>query len=128
MIVVADTSPVQYLVRIGAIHLLETLYGGITIPDAVLQELQAQDGPLPVRAWSSSLPSWVQVHSVRQPLTYSQSNLHRGEREAIALAEEIHATLLLIDDRAGAQVALNRGLTITGTLGVLVEAAQRGFT
>ncbi|MBL8175160.1 MAG: DUF3368 domain-containing protein [Bryobacterales bacterium] len=43
------------------------------------------------------------------------------------MAEELHAALLLIDDRIGAQVALSRGLTITGTFGVLVEAAQGGL-
>ncbi len=54
-------------------------------------------------------------------------NLHRGERAAIALAEELRAPLLLIDDRIGVKVALDRGLTVTGTLGVLVEAAQAGL-
>lgn len=54
-------------------------------------------------------------------------NLYRGESEAIALAEGLKAPLLLIDDRVGMRVALERGLTITGTLGVLVEAAQAGL-
>lgn len=68
------------------------------------------------------------MQSPAKPLAATLSNLHPGESQAIALAEELQAALLLIDDRVGAQVALERGLTITGTLGVLVEAAQMGLT
>jgi predicted nucleic acid-binding protein len=127
IVVVADTSPIRYLVRIGEIDLLKKLYGEVIVPGVVLDELQAGDGLPAVRAWSGKLPDRVRVQSPAKPLPDRLSSLHRGEIQAIALAEELQAALLLIDDRAGAQAALDRGLTITGTLGVLVEAAQAGL-
>lgn len=128
IVVVADTSPIRYLVRIGEIDLLHKLYSMVIVPGAVLEELQAEDGLPVVRAWAGALPDWVTVRSPAKPLSVELSNLHRGESQAIAVAEELQAALLLIDDRVGAQVALARRLTITGTLGVLVEAAQQGLT
>lgn len=128
IVVVAGTSPIRYLVRIGEIDLLAKLYGQVVLPGVVLDELRAVDGLPVVRDWAGDLPAWVQVLSPANPLAVTVTNLHRGESHAIALAEELHAGLLLIDDRVGMQVALKRGLTITGTLGVLVEAAQAGLT
>lgn len=93
----------------------------------MLDELKDEDGLTIVRAWADDLPAWVRVQSPANLLTVTLSNLHRGESQAIALAEELQATLLLIDDRAGVQVALERGPTVTGRLGVLVEAAQAGL-
>lgn len=128
IVVVADTSPIRYLVRIGEIDLLENLYGQVILPGLVLHELQAEDGLPIVRAWAGNLPAWVRVQSPANQSTVTIPHLHQGESQAIALAEELRAALLLIDDRVGARVALQRGLTITGTLGVLVEAAQAGLT
>ena len=122
--VVADTSPIRYLMRIGEIDLLLKLYSQVILPRVVLEELQAEDGLPMVREWAQHLPGWVLVQTPTKPLSVSMPNLHRGESDAIALAEELKAPLLLIDDRVGMRVALERGLTITGTLGVLVEAAQ----
>jgi len=127
IVVVADTSPIRYLVRIGQINLLTTLYGRVILPGVVHDELQAADGLLVVREWTRQLPSWVSVQTPSRMLNLSLPNLHRGESDAIALAEELSASLLLIDDRIGVQVALERGLTVTGTLGILVEAAQAGI-
>ena len=124
---VADTSPIRYLVRIGEISLLPRLFQQVILQLAVLDELRAEDGLPIVRQWAERLPEWVQVRSPTAPLALSIPNLHRGEMEAIALAEQLGAPLLLIDDRVGMRVALERGLTITGTLGVLVEAAQAGL-
>lgn len=128
IVVVADTSPIRYLVGIGEIGILPQLYGEVTLPLAVLEELQANDGLPVVRNWAAAVPGWIRVQSPANPLAINLSNLHRGESQAIALAEELQASLLLIDERIGARVALERGLTITGTLGILVEAAQVGLT
>jgi predicted nucleic acid-binding protein len=126
-VVVADTSPLRYLVRIEEIDLLPKLYGQIIVPEEVLGELVCEDGLVVVRSWAEKLPSWVKVQSPSKPLELKLSNLHRGESQAIALAEELEAALLLMDDRVGVQVALRRGLAVTGTLGVLVEASQAGL-
>ena len=62
MIVVSDTSPLNYLVWIGAVNILPDLFGGIAIPEAVHRELLDAGAPEPVRAWALRLPSWVAVH------------------------------------------------------------------
>jgi predicted nucleic acid-binding protein len=127
ILVVADSSPIGYLIRIGEIELLSNLYEQVILPTAVLRELQAADGLPAIRDWAQELPLWALVQSPLRRLPELRPNLHLGESEAIALAEEMRAGLLLIDDRVGVRVALERGLTITGTLGILVEAAQVGL-
>lgn len=126
LVVVADTSPINYLLATGYIEVLPNLYGQVILPAAVHGELLDLGSSDKVRHWATALPAWI---SVQTPAVATQlrSGLHRGEMEAIALAEELHAGLILIDDAAGVRYALERGLTITGTLGVLVEAAQNGW-
>jgi predicted nucleic acid-binding protein len=126
-LVVADTSPIRYLIRIGEIDLLPKLYPHIILPLTVHHELSSVDAPPEVRQWAKVLPSWVIVQAPARPLHVAQTNLHQGESFAIALALELNATLLLIDDRIGVKVAADLGLTTTGTLGALVEAAQSGM-
>lgn len=126
VVVVADTSPINYLLETGYVELLPRLYGQVILPTAVHSELSDRGSSEAVRQWSSALPAWI---TVQEPTASPQllSGLHRGEMDAIALAEELHAGLVLMDDAAGVRYALERGLTITGTLGVLVEAAQNGW-
>lgn len=126
MIVVADTSPILYLVLIEHVELLEVLYGDVLIPESVATELRATKSPSEVRAWISSPPSWAKVTSVPQDrLTTVTADLDPGERAAIALAEMVAADLLLIDDARGRAEALRRRLGVTGTLGVLRAAAEQ---
>lgn len=127
MIVVADTSPLNYLVLIGQIELLPQLYGEVLIPKAVREELSATDAPESVRNWIGGKPSWLKVETLTEPLAAELLELHQGEAEAIALAEKLAATLLLIDEREGREAAARRGLSITGLLGVLRDAAGRGL-
>src|SRR5450432_1243090 len=95
MVVVADTSPINYLVLIGQIDLLTRLYTRILIPPAVLAELKHPLAPKPVRDWACDTPKWLEVLSPKDSLTLAQLDL--GETEAIALATEMHAEVLLID-------------------------------
>ena len=121
MLIVSDTSPLNYLVLVNAVDTLPVLFKEIYIPPAVLEELQHQRSPDSVRHWVENLPPWLQV---RSPRKVSQlSGLHRGEIEAIALAEELSADAILIDDRAGKLAASQRGVRVMGTLGVLAQAA-----
>lgn len=124
MIVVSDTGPLNYLLWIDAIDLLPQLYGSVIIPEAVRQELAHTNAPERVRQWAAALPEWV---SVRTPAALLTLPLDIGEQEAISLAVEIDADLLLIDDRPGREVAEAQALIVTGTLGVLVLAAQHGL-
>jgi predicted nucleic acid-binding protein len=124
MIVVADTSPLNYLIQIEVEEVLPKLYGRVLLPTAVLAELGRAQAVPPVRGWASRLPEWIDIGvnaSAPDPtLTYLDS----GEREAIQMAQERKARLLLIDERKGTAEALRRGLETTGTLGVLLAAAE----
>ncbi len=125
MIVVADTSPINYLVLIAQIDLLAGLYTRILIPPAVLAELKHPLAPKPVRDWADNAPKWLGVLSPKSSLILPKLDL--GESEAIALATEVHADVVLIDEQAGRQEALRRGLKVAGTLSVLDEADQAGL-
>jgi|SRR5579864_889486 len=125
MVVVADTSPINYLVLIKQIDLLTRLYNRILIPPGVLAELKHPFAPKPVRDWARDTPKWMEVLSPSEGLTLPQLDL--GEAEAIALATEMHADVLLIDEQSGRQEAARRGLRVAGTLSVLDEADQAGL-
>ena len=128
MIVVADASPLHYLIVVDQILLLERLYGSVFVPDAVAAELRAPQAPASVRAWIVRPPSWVQVVPVPSEEAASVADwLDPGERAAIALAERIRATLVLIDDADGKAEAVRRHFRVTGTLGVLRAAADEGL-
>jgi predicted nucleic acid-binding protein len=107
MVVVADTSPINYLVLIEQIDLLKQLYARILIPPAVLAELKHPVAPKPVREWADNAPKWVEVLSPKSSLILA--HLDPGESEAIALASELHAEVVLIDEQAGRQEAVRRG-------------------
>jgi predicted nucleic acid-binding protein len=127
MVVVADTSPLNYLVLLGHIEILPKIYGEVLIPQAVLDELRDTDAPAEVHAWLSALPAWLHISAVdyqRDPLL---DLLDRGERDAILLAESVKADRLIIDDFDGRRVATNRQLSVIGTLGILAEAARRNL-
>jgi predicted nucleic acid-binding protein len=124
-VVVADTSPLNYLVQCEVVGVLGQLYGEVVIPQAVLDELTHPGAPEAVRRWIVSRPSWT---TVRSPSAIDEKlSLGRGEVEAICLAQEIHADEILLDDGRARRAATERGLTVTGTLGVLEAAAKRGL-
>lgn len=124
-LVVSDSGPVHYLVLCEAIHVLASLYGQLVIPSSVAQELTHARAPAPVSAWIRSLPAWASIQSAREIDAATQLGL--GEREAIALARELKAAELLVDERLARKVAVQRGLLITGTVGILEKAAERGL-
>jgi predicted nucleic acid-binding protein len=128
-LVIADTGPVNYLVLIGNIDLLPALFDKVILPSAVQAELTDADAPLSVRNWIADPPAWLHVHETpcRQSDQASVEGLDEGDAAAIALAILLGADLLLMDDRKGVMVARGRGLRVTGTLGVLDLAAQRGL-
>ncbi len=127
MIVVADTSPLNYLIQINAEILLSPLYGRILVPHGVLQEMAQSGAPKVVREWAEQIPAWIDICSPLSEPDPSLSRLGIGEREAIQLAMERGADLLLIDERKGRLEASTRGITTTGTLGVLLTAGKLGL-
>jgi predicted nucleic acid-binding protein len=126
-IVVSDTSPLNYLVQIKCEHLLPAIYKRVLIPGAVLRELENVGAPVIVRTWLGEFPDWIAVREVEFRTDPQLDELDAGERHAIQLASDENADLLLMDERAGVSLARERGLIVTGTLGVLLQGAERGL-
>jgi predicted nucleic acid-binding protein len=123
MILVADTGPINYLILSGYIGLIERLYGSLILPAAVHRELLHPNAPLIVRHWAGTLPNWVQVHASEDSSRFAELGL--GEREALALAIEVKASFLLIDETKGRSVAVANGVPVKGILAVLEEASAK---
>lgn len=127
-LVVADTSPLNYLVLIEQVEILPTLFEKVFVPQIVRDELRHDEAPESVRRWIAEPRSWVEiVPAAREIDDPALLHLDDGERAAIQLAVRIGAELLLIDDRDGANVARSKGFAVTGTLGILDLAASRGM-
>jgi predicted nucleic acid-binding protein len=127
VIFVSDSSPIVGLAAIKQLHLLRELYGRFVIPQAVYEEIVAGvDEP---GAEEVKTVDWIEIQSVanRVAVTVLQLELDLGEAEAITLATELNADVLLVDERKGRAVATRLGLPVVGVLGVLVEAKQRGL-
>jgi predicted nucleic acid-binding protein len=127
MIIIADTSPINYLVLIGAIDILKELFGRIIIPQAVLGELQHEKTPTAVKAWIAACPDWLEVRQADLSFLTPQRGLGDGEHEVIALAVELNADAVLMDDRDGTQEARRNNITVFGTFALLDKAAERAF-
>lgn len=128
MIVVSDTSPILNLARIGRLDLLRSLYGQVFIPNAVFEELTDSKRDLLPAVDLASMP-WLKVVGAANQSRIEDllENLDAGEAEAIALAIELQADLLLVDERRGRKTAADAGLTIMGLMGVVARAKRAGL-
>lgn len=128
MIVVCNTSPIIALACAGQLDLLRAVYAQIIVPDAVFEEITVAGAGEP-GASEIAAASWIKRQSARNaPLvTALRLDLDAGEAEAIALAIENNADLILLDERIGRRAAQRLGLTVVGTLGVLIAAKDRGL-
>ncbi len=124
---VADTGPIIAFARIGRLDLLRHVVGALVIPDAVYEELMGMGQEKPGAA-EVVRGAWIHRRTVSDPAAVAQLPrvLHAGEREAIVLARELSAQLL-IDEQRGRNMALARGLEVVGTLRLLAEAKRLGF-
>ena len=127
MIVVSDTSPVLNLARVGRLELLALLYKQVIIPTAVHAELTDPQYGAPAIDFASTPWLTVAVANDQARVSVLCEELDPGEAEAIVLATECHADLLLVDERRGRRIATRLGLTVTGLLGVLAEAKKAGL-
>lgn len=122
MIVVSDTSVVTALIQIGRIDLLSEIFGGVVIPEAVADELAVSH---------VALPAWIRTMCVRNKRVVEDLciELDAGESEAIALALalELGADFLLMDEKLGRAAAQRAGLTTIGILGVASAAKRKGL-
>lgn len=124
MIVVSNTTPFNYLILIESDHVLPVLFGRVYARSAVLKELSHPKTPEAVRAWAGNPPAWL---TVQDPVQIGPSKLGMGEAAAIALALELKAERVLIDDRDTSKEAVRSGLNVVGTLNILEEAAKRSL-
>ena len=121
MIVVSDTTPLNYLILTETVHVLPAIFGRVYAPSAVIKELLHPRSPQAVGTWASSPPEWL---TVQDPTYTGAWKLGRRETAAISLALELKADRALIDDRDGSRQATRSGLKVVGTLGILEEAAN----
>ena len=127
MILVSNASPLVNLARIGRLEILRDLFGEVCVPDAVWAEVVVAGEGQP-GAQELAEASWVKRCQVRnQPLVQAlRQELDAGEAEANALALELKADLLLMDERLGRETAQHLGVKPTGVIGVLIVAKRRG--
>jgi predicted nucleic acid-binding protein len=128
MIVVSDTSPINYIVKIDQLTLLKKLFGEIIIPHEVYYELLKYNET--ARALNQvSVQSFISVQQIELPSALPEllKDLDKGEQEAILLAKQLNADILLIDEISGREAAKKFQLRVVGLLGVLELAKAQGY-
>lgn len=129
MLAVSNTSPISNLASIGRLELLKSQFSTIWIPDAVANELAAHPDPVAREAIQNAIrENWLKVETLQDSrlLRVLLLQLHLGEAEAIALATDLKAGIVLIDEQEGRQLASRTGLAVTGVLGILLRAKRKG--
>ncbi|MBN1485050.1 MAG: DUF3368 domain-containing protein [Chloroflexia bacterium] len=116
-LVVVNSSPFIALEKIGYLHLLPTLWGTLHVPPAVQREV------FEIRP----MPPWVEQVSLQQPIAsrIASVRLGPGEREVIALALELDAEEVILDDLPARRLASALKIPVIGTLGLLLRAKKR---
>ena len=125
--VIVNSTPLIALSKINQLDLLKGLYGEVTIPEAVFHEVTAKNDSVKTKLLESR--AWVhsqQVTDTSDKRMY-KAKLHDGEVEVMILAQEVKADLVIIDDNAARKTALYLGLPLTGTIGVLLRAKEKGL-
>lgn len=123
--VVSNSTPLIAFARIGELDLLQRIVGHVVIPTAVWDEITGVTN----RAGADEVQraAWIEV---RMPMSVGgdlTALLDHGEAQTIALAEEVGADEILLDERAARAVGSARGLKIIGSAGLLVRAKERGL-
>jgi len=130
MIVISDTTPLISLMKIESLDILEKMYKKIIVPKAVCDELIINvdyQSEIDIIRKCTFLQTKIVKENLSVSLLQKQLKLDLGESEAIVLANSINADLIIIDERKARRMAKDIGLNVTGTLGILVEAKQRGL-
>jgi predicted nucleic acid-binding protein len=109
----SNTTPLRYLIAIAQEHLLGQLFEKVFVPVAVYEELTDSKTPETVSRRKLSMPDWFEVRTVQETQTTTfPVTLHRGERQAILLAEALRVDVLLIDEQIGRTITLSRNLPL----------------
>ena len=124
--VVSNTTPIISLLKIGKLEILKDLYDEIYIPQEVFNEIEA--GKHKKYYLNLLTFEWIKIEQIqdRKSISYFL-DLDKGEAEAIVLATESEADLILLDESLGRFHAKHAGLRVTGTIGILVKAKKRGL-
>lgn len=132
LLVVSDTSPVSALVVMGWLDWLRQRWSTVHVPVKVWAEFHRRSS---LNDWSkledARSQGWLRVtpvNDVEAVAALTADDLDPGESEAIVLAQELHADLLLIDESDGRKAAAARGLSYTGTVGIVLWAKREGLT
>jgi predicted nucleic acid-binding protein len=126
MLVVSDASPINILIRLGHADVLAALFTSVVIPPSVAEEMGRAATPEIVRHWMARPPAWLSIRAPTNPEPALEPR-HRGERDAIRLAQELHADAILLDEEKPRMHAASVGLRVIGTVGILELAANRGY-
>ncbi len=124
--VIANNTPIAALWSVSCLKLLEKLYGEVLIPETVCREFLATEYEIRQKALTNA--PWIKPTRLKNPqqvLLYT--SLDRGEAEVLALANELAARLVIIDERKARSYAKRLGLPLTGTLGVVLTAKEKGL-
>ena len=125
--VVVNSTPLIILCGVGKLNILKELYGEIIIPPAVFREVTAKKDSACSQIQSAG--AWICVEPIKDQAEKKmyKAKLHDGEVEVMILAQEQNADLVILDDNAAKKTAKYLGLTVTGTLGVLIKAKRQGI-
>lgn len=125
--VIVNSTPLIVLCGIGRLNILRELYEEIVIPTAVFREVTAKDDSACVQIRSAG--EWIHVEGIQDcsEKKMYKAKLHDGELEVMILAQEQDADLVILDDNAAKKTAKYLGLSVTGTLGVLVKSKRMGI-
>lgn len=127
MIVIADTTPVISLLKINRLDLLGKAFGEVLIPDAVYAELTADERFMDKAEMIKRAP-YIKSVQVSNPesvrILRMATGLDQGESEAIVLTDERKADILLMDEAKGRTVSGKIGITVMGTIGILISCYE----
>lgn len=124
--VVSNTTPIISLLKLDRLELLQKLYSEVYIPTAVHREIEAGKSK---RFYRDLLKvDWINIVEIQNKSAVKYFlDLDEGEAEAIVLASEIGADLIMLDEKLGRFHAKQADLKVTGTIGILIKAKAAGF-
>jgi predicted nucleic acid-binding protein len=124
--IICNTTPILSLLKINQLSLLKKLYGQITVPFAVYQEIEKGKEKSYYQDLFSI--SWIEIKNIKgQKSRKYLFDLDDGEAEVLILAEETNADLVLLDEIMGRRFAKQLNINVTGTVGILLKAKEKGY-
>ncbi len=124
--IISNTTPILSLLKINKLDLLKELYKKVTVPNAVFQEIE--NGKEKQYYQDLSLLPWIEIAEIKNPESRAYfTDLDSGEAEVLILAKEQHADLVIMDEIMGRKFAKQLELNLTGTIGILLKAKEKGL-